>query len=245
MEASNSSDDITFVCISDTHNRADTLTLPPGDVLIHAGDFTYLGTPEEVDTFNAFLSKQNFQYKVIIAGNHELSFDEDNFENFLKNNFQPYYAQHNIDPSLFKSSEIKARLKDCIYLEDSSCEIFGYKIYGSPWVPNYHEWAFNVERGEKILKKWKKIPDNTDILITHGPPKNILDETRNGFHSGCEDLLREVMTRIKPKYHIFGHVHETYGHIVEQGINFINASTCTITYEPINKPIVFKLPRKN
>ena len=238
------SDNITFVCISDTHTKTYNLSLPSGDVLIHAGDFTSIGVPEEVDAFNEYLSKQNFQYKVVIAGNHDVSFDEENYEKSLKIRFHCHLSKMKTNPESFTSKIIKSKLKDCIYLEDSGCEVLGFKIYGSPWSPTFYDWGFNMSRGEKILEKWKKIPDNTDIVITHGPPHKILDRCYDGYHAGCEDLLKEIKTRIKPKAHIFGHIHEGYGEVIEDGIKFINASICTLSYRPSNKPIVFTLPRK-
>ncbi len=235
--------EITFVCISDTHTKTHGLSLPPGDVLIHAGDFTSTGFPDEVEAFNTYLAAQKYQYKVIIAGNHDLTFDLENYDNNLKPRFHSYAPRY-MDKKSFIAKEVKEKLKDCIYLEDSSCEIFGYKIYGSPWSPVFYDWAFNLPRGDKILEKWKKIPSDTDILITHGPPHKILDKTSNNFNAGCEDLLREIKSRIKPKYHIFGHIHEGYGVKEEEGTVYINASICTLSYRPTNKPIVFTLPIK-
>ena len=68
----------------------------------------------------------------------------------------------------------------------------GYKFYGSPWSPTFYNWGFNADRGPDILKWWKKIPTETDILITHGPPHKILDKCMNGFPAGCKDLLNEI-----------------------------------------------------
>lgn len=235
--------DLTFVCISDTHTKTDGLALPPGDVLIHAGDFTSTGLPQEVENFNKYLSLQNFQYKVIIAGNHDITFDVESYESDLKKRFHSYYSRYKKSEP-FTAEEVKKKLTGCIYLEDSGVEIEGYKIYGSPWSPTFYDWGFNLPRGKAILEKWKKIPTDTDILITHGPPYKILDKTISGSYAGCEDLLNEIKNRIKPKFHIFGHIHEGYGVHEEEGTTFINASTCTLSYRPNNKPIVFTLPRK-
>lgn len=235
--------DLTFVCISDTHTKTYGLNLPEGDVLLHAGDFSSTGLPEEVANFNEWLSKQNFKYKVVIAGNHDITFDLENYEKKLKDSFHSFFARYK-KAKIFTAEEVKNSLKNCIYLEDSSIEIEGYKIYGSPWSPIFFDWAFNLARGKEILEKWKKIPSDTDILITHGPPYKILDKTASGENVGCVDLLKEVKERIKPKYHIFGHIHEAYGIQKEGETTFINASTCTLSYRPNNKPIVFTLPRK-
>jgi len=120
-------------------------------------------------------------------------------------------------------------LKDCIYLEDSSIQIEGYNIYGSPYTPEFCNWGFNVERGELLKKRWEKIPSNTDILITHGPPLGIGDITTEGIHVGCTDLLHRV-EELEPKLHVFGHIHEAYGlyQLNNKKTIFANASTCTV-----------------
>lgn len=235
--------EITFVCISDTHTKTYGLSLPPGDVLIHAGDFSFTGLHEEIEDFNKYLAGLKFEYKVVIAGNHDLTFDLENYEPNLRERFHSY-AYKNKNKKSFTAKEVKEKLTECIYLEDSSCELFGYKIYGSPWTPTFYDWGFNLSRGKEILEKWKKIPTDTDILITHGPPYKILDKCADGFNAGCEDLLREIKERIKPKFHIFGHIHEGYGVFNEEGTTYINASICTLSYKPNNKPIVFKMPIK-
>ncbi len=146
---------VRFVCISDTHSKTENLAsvIPAGDILIHAGDFTLAGSPDCIRKFSNFLQELNdrFKYKVVIAGNHELSFDEN--------------CKH---PRQFKKSDnTKSLLNNCIYLEDSYVELFGFKIYGSPWQPWFHDWAYNLKRGDDCLKKWNMIPEDTDVLISN------------------------------------------------------------------------------
>jgi hypothetical protein len=128
------------------------------------------------------------------------------------------------------------------YLEDSGIEIAGVKFWGSPWQPEFYDWAFNLPRGQALADKWALIPDDIDVLITHGPPLGILDQVITGDHVGCADLL-EAVQLIKPKVHIFGHIHEGYGRIEQNGTVFINASVCTARYRPINPPIVVEVGR--
>ena len=128
-------------------------------------------------------------------------------------------------------------MTNCKYLQDEGCKIEGFHFWGSPWQPEFGRWAFNLPRGEKLREKWDEIPDNTDVLITHSPPYGIKDLVVTGKHEGCEELLK-VVFRIKPKLHIFGHIHEDYGKQVEQGITFVNASICNFDYESLNNPIV-------
>lgn len=139
--------------------------------------------------------------------------------------------------------DVRSELKNCIYLEDSSVEIFGYKIYGSPW-QNPHCWnAF--QREEKVLiEYWKRIPEDTDILLTHSPPKGYRDYIpRKKLSVGSQPLMEEVTERVKPIYHVFGHIHEAYGVAVEEGgTTFVNAAICDEKYKPIHLPFVFDLP---
>jgi hypothetical protein len=137
----------------------------------------------------------------------------------------------------------KSLLTNCTYLEDSSTTCLGYKIYGSPWQPTFCNWGFNLPRGQKLLDKWQLIPADTDILITHGPPLgfgDILQDCRK--RTGCYELLKEVRERVKPLYHVFGHIHEGYGVWREGGTTYVNASTCNLDYNPENRAIVFDLP---
>lgn len=241
IDSDSNNKSIKIVCISDTHTKTDNLELPKGDILIHSGDFTFGGLKKEVIKFNKFLQKQDFKYKIVIAGNHELTFDE----------------KYNSCPDNWRSKEeslsctkIKELITDCIYLENSGINIMGYNVWGSPYTPKFCNWAFMRERGSDIKQIWDLIPKNTDILITHGPPYGILDECDKLYnhgkivHAGCEELLTAVTERVKPKYHIFGHIHEQYGILSLNETTFINASICNLRYKPDNKPIVIELSRK-
>ena len=206
-----------FVAISDTHGRHHSLKLPKGDVLIHAGDITYKGKKSEVEDFLKWFSLQNYTHKIFIAGNHDF---------FMEKN---------------SSKEIQKLIpENIIYLKDAASEIDGIKIWGSPYTPWFFNWAFNERRGTMISKHWQLIPEHTDVLITHGPVFGILDTVINEQHVGCKDLLQKV-TELKPKVHICGHIHESYGSIKKGGTRFINASLLNEAYELVNKPIVFEL----
>ena len=123
-DASNSSCNLRFVCISDTHGLHEDWNLsdfPKGDVLIHAGDFTDTGDRNEVIEFNAFLSKLPYKYKIVIAGNHESSFDASFYHRQWKN--YGHEKEHDVN-------EVRSLLTNAVYLEDSSCIIQGIHIYG-------------------------------------------------------------------------------------------------------------------
>ncbi|XP_060075974.1 metallophosphoesterase MPPED2-like [Ylistrum balloti] len=236
-----------FVCISDTHSRIEYggFQVPAGDVLIHAGDFTMIGLPKDIDKFNKFLGTLPHKVKIVIAGNHDLTFDKDMVEKsreqlttmfgVTEENFEAYMTKN-------KLSEVKELLTECVYLEDESVNIHGIKIYGSPWQPVFGGWGFNLPRGQLLLDKWNMIPDDTDILITHGPPVGHGDYSFDGHRAGCVELLSTIQHRVRPKYHIFGHIHEGYGVTTDGFTNYINASTCTLKYKPINAAIIFDFP---
>ena len=214
-----------LVLISDTHTMHEDLILPQGDILIHSGDFSGRGKPHEVEEFFGWLERQskNFKHIVFIAGNHELSFD--------------YKSTWVVDA-------IKSLPTNVHYLEDSEIIIDDIKFYGSPWQPEFFDWAFNLPRGKKLEEKWEMIPNDTDVLITHGPPMYILDYTlRNMINVGCLALYNKVI-QIKPKLHVFGHIHEGYGIKEQDGTMFVNASSATARYELINKPIEIKYDKE-
>ena len=206
-----------FVAISDTHCRHNNLKLPKGDVLLHGGDICYKGNKEEVVDFLRWFDKQEYAYKIFIAGNHD------------------FYLEKT------KPAEIKKLIPESIiYLNDSGIVIEGINIWGSPVTPWFYNWAFNRHRGEEILKHWDLIPANTNLLMTHGPVLGIHDMVINGEHVGCRDLLEKVKT-IKPKFHVCGHIHEGAGVEQKSGTKFINACVLNESYELVNKPIVFEL----
>jgi Icc-related predicted phosphoesterase len=135
---------------------------------------------------------------------------------------------------------------DFHYLQDSEVEVEGLKVYGSPWTPWFHDWAFNAQRGEDIKGLWDNIPGDTDILVTHGPPLGHGDRVLYppGQRVGCEDLLNRVK-EIKPRLHVFGHIHEDSGkwdrYWDKKGTSlttFVNASSCDLSYKADNPPIV-------
>ena len=196
-----------LVIISDTHGQHDSLTLPEGDMLLHCGDFSTRGSLNEFISFFGWFKNQPFKHKVFIAGNHDGSLELD----------------RNFALSLIKDTHV-------VYLENSLVELEGLKIYGSPVTPLYGNWAFMKNRGKDIRRYWQFIPQDLDILITHGPPYGILDFTARGVHAGCEDL-EDIVGRVKPKLHLFGHIHEQAGQEVKGETTFINASVLDHRYQ--------------
>lgn len=118
--------------------------------------------------------------------------------------------------------------------------IDGVTFWGSPWQPEFCDWAFNLPCGEPLAAKWRLIPTGTDVVITHGPVYGHGDYTSMGMRCGCKDLLHELQERVRPQYQVCGHIHEGYGVSTDgKGTAYLNASTCTHGYNPTNPPLVF------
>ena len=212
-----------IVCISDTHNKLSRVDIPDGDILVHTGDATYNGNIREVSKFNNDLGKLKHPIKIFVPGNHDILFQQ----------------QESIARSIMTNANV---------LIDEFMAVNGIKIYGSPWQPWFYDWAFNFKEDDdsQAINTWSMIPDNIDILLTHGPPFGIRDTAHRllslGEDSrvGCPHLLRRVK-EVRPKFHIFGHIHEDYGISFHDNIHFINASSCSLEYSIANKPIVIEL----
>jgi Icc-related predicted phosphoesterase len=189
-----------IVCIADLHvtkHQSMPKNLPDGDVLVIAGDICGKGLLSEVERFDEWLYRLEFEHKIVIAGNH--------------------------DHALAKADKPHDLIKNGIYLQDSGVVINGRTFWGSPWQPRYFDGAFDLARGCDLEEVWKKIPGGTDVLITHTPPFGILDQTRKGKHIGCKKLVCAVL-RINPIAHIFGHVHECAGVLQKDHTVFVNSS---------------------
>jgi Icc-related predicted phosphoesterase len=208
-----------IVCISDTHALHNEMehSIPEGDILIHAGDCTNVGDLPDLIDFKRFLNKQPHKYKVVISGNHDWC-----FSNFA------WAGNIIIDQNTF-------------YLRDCFIEIEGLKIYGSPYTPNFYNWAFMEDDKTELKRRWSFIPNDTDVLVTHGPPFYILDRTEDLDRAGSQTLEERLQDLKNLKLHVFGHIHEAYGVKTINKTTFVNASICTRKYKPKNKPIVIDL----
>jgi Icc-related predicted phosphoesterase len=186
--------------LSDTHALHGQLAIPAGDIFIFAGDMTHCRTARDVEDFNRFLGRLPHEHKIVVGGNH--------------------------DHRLARNPErAKSLLSEGIYLQDEQVVVSGLKIYGAPWQPIFNDRAcdaFALPRGKTLRKKWDMIPPDLDILVTHTPPAGILDQDGPVCH-GCSDLTAAVF-RLKPRYHIFGHVHSNHGMLKSNGTRFINCN---------------------
>ena len=199
-----------IVAMSDSHGKHHELDVPEGDVFIHAGDATNIGRLHELENFSAFINALPHPHKIIVAGNHDPCYEKYNFNDFFH---------------------------DAHFLVDECVVIDNVKFYGSPWTPAH--WAYHCEK-ECLYQKWQNIPPGIDVLVTHLPPCGILDFDVNAqMHQGCADLVAHVQ-KVKPKYHIFGHVH-TNGTMQRGDTTFVNASVCGSGYRLQYSPYVFYL----
>lgn len=208
---------IKIVAFSDPHQRYAMVKVPDGDIVICSGDISMTGNIQAVTAFCHWYGELPHKHKILIAGNHDWLFEN--------------------DPALGRQI---CKDNGIIYLEDSGVEIEGIKFWGSPVTPWFNDWAFNraitdmeaTYRNIRPIKPyWDMIPDDTDVLITHGPPYDILDEllavdgTPKGIFVGCPELLAAVK-RVKPQCHFFGHIHCGYGEKHIDGTSFYN--TCVL-----------------
>jgi Icc-related predicted phosphoesterase len=226
-----------ILLFSDTHGKELELILPSVevDIAIFAGDAgTYKNPHQNIQSVLNFIdwyaSVPNIKHKIWIGGNHCTS----------------------IEAGLVDAKTL-SKEKSLIYLEDETIEIDGLKIFGSPWSPWFHSWAFNAQRGEEINKHWQLIESNTDIIITHGPPAScdFLDRCMDGQKVGCSDLTKKIV-EIKPSLVVCGHIHEGYGYTkkeimsedgesIEKIVTIVNASVLNHRYEMTNKPVIVEL----
>lgn len=227
--------------IADTHNKHQQLDLPGGDLLVVAGDFCSQGEFIEVHDFASWLDQQPYDHKVVIAGNHEVCMGRG-----ASNRYRA----------------IEAITDTAVYLEDSQTTVEGLVLHGVPWTNRFGSWAFMKDEDE-LSVHWNDIPSDTDILITHGPPRGVLDEcpdrtprhdhrgwqgpmkpvapsadrTKNVGSTGLLERLREV----QPDYHVFGHIHESYGRATVGSTTCLNASVVNGQYEIQNDPVTVNI----
>jgi Icc-related predicted phosphoesterase len=205
--------------ISDTHGLHGKLIVPKVDMVIFAGDAGTYKNPyqnkQSILNFIEWFESLSIRYKIWIAGNHCTS----------------------IETGLVNPKEL---CSTSIYLEHEPAEIGGLKIYGSPWTPHFYDWAFNASNSE-LLSLWNDIPENLNLLITHGPCKGILDKVSfDGYRAG-DAALRDRIITTKPKYHICGHIHENFGTYQGKNTTFINCAVVNDEYKLINNGHIFEL----
>lgn len=224
------------MCLSDTHGLQDRMVhaIPEGDVLLHAGDFSNVGSVSDLTKFNEWMGELPHKHKIVVFGNHEVSLDPDK-------------AVHPSDPQIFESF-----LSNVTILNQSEIIIDGIKIWGEPRQPEFNGWAFNVPRQEMHIRCWSKVPEDVHILLTHGPPSMYGDFVHEVNHHGREykrrcgcvhqkHLIEQSLPNLKAV--VCGHIHDGYGVYKIQGKDayVYNCAICDEDYRPLNKPLVFDL----
>ena len=215
-----------IVALSDTHGFHKKLTVPDGDLLICAGDFSMKAQQKHVVDFAQWFKGQPHKHKIIVPGNHDMYCET--AHGWTRQEFFP-----------------------AIYLNHEECYVGGYKVFGSPYSSSIYEpspWAFDYDpKGLLSEHLWKQIPENLDILITHGPPKGICDRVAmpkmgEDPHVGDVNLLYYVKQRL-PRIHIVGHIHEGYGQYISDcwTTRFYNVCVCDVHYKPVNPVTVIDL----
>jgi len=216
-------DPLVIVCISDTHGEHERVALPAGDVLVHAGDVTAHGTERDWRRFLDWFGSRDFAHRLFVAGNHD-TFPERAPE---------------------RAAEL-AREAGATWLNDSGHRIDGVRFWGSPITPRFLDWSFMREPGPDIERHWALIPDDTDVLITHGPPVDVLDEVERPDgtreRTGCPSLAARI-EQVHPALHVFGHIHEGRGRLERGGTTYLNVSTMDSGYRIAHSPVVVEHPR--
>jgi Icc-related predicted phosphoesterase len=203
--------------ISDTHNTHEQLGILHGDVLIHCGDLfnQFSADEEEIEKIDDWFERQEFELILCIGGNHDFRLQK-----------------------LFEQTS--SPFRHAKYLQDSACSFRGIRFYGSPWVPNLPGQAYDLS-SQELQEKWRQIPDDTDVLITHTPPMGILDlPSRTNISCGCSHLAARVF-EVAPILHCFGHAHASSGQTTSNGISFMNASMVNSQYELTRTPYYFSI----
>jgi Icc-related predicted phosphoesterase len=220
-----------LIFISDTHNVPLQHPIPDGDILIHSGDATSRGSSKEIKIFAEWLNTLPHKHKIFVPGNHDLEFEERLYDFTDPLNVNGLVQRVN--------QQTKLLLSNVHVLCEDALEIDGIKFYGCSWQPEFCDWGFNLpRRSAKLKAAWAKIPQDTHVLITHTPPMGILDRTLySREHVGCVDLASRL-EELNVLIHAFGHIHESYGTLLSNNTVHINASTCNVRYEAVNKPVI-------
>ena len=222
-----------FLVISDTHNfefedgetsKFSQKSLPKTDVVLHCGDLTQCGGLSAYKNILNMLRSIDAELKLVIAGNHDLSLDGEHWQTHLDEHDDPDGHSHAIE---IWTGELAAEAGVTYLVEGTYSFTLSsgakFRLYASPYTPQFCDWAFPYETYEDRFNRPSQVPEGVtsiakhpipdfpgvDIIMTHGPPRGILDECPQG-HKGCDNILRAVR-RVKPLMHCFGHIHEGYG----------------------------------
>ena len=205
-----------LVLFGDTHELHREVEVPAGDILICVGDFTMFSKNlSAIEDFNEWLGELPHRHKLVVPGNHEF---------FLESN-----------------PERRSLLDNANVLIDESVEIEGLNIHGSPMTPLYGA-AFGKSSQTDRERHWSKVPNNTHVLITHGPPFGILDLSPDQTERmGDPELRNRVRALASLKLHAFGHVHGANGAVDQDGVTFANVALMGQLGDLVHGPTVLRM----
>ncbi len=208
--------------LSDTHDRHRGLVIPAGlDWLIHCGDFTMNGRIPATMDFLTWFGEQEAPVKLSVPGNHDFCVQE--------------------NPGMLVEAAWERGIRMLLH---EAAVVDGVRVFGSPWQPWFHDWAFNVRNDMDRKRLWSQIPEDTQILLTHSPPAGILDACSDGRRVGCVPMRERVQALPQLALHAFGHIHESAGqeHIqMTSHVQFVNAASLDLSYRFLSGPIVIDL----
>lgn len=227
-------------CISDLHGNYPQLE--GADLLIVAGDLFGDDSYDEVDYFQRWIAVQKYKKKIVIAGNHDNQVSRN--PNWLKSSDIDYLCDSGTEFEYEEEDPIDPGPVSLDVLVTTKKKV---KIWGSPWTKRFKGMnpncmAFTVDTDEELAEKWALIPNDIDILVTHCPPNGILDGLYPDTFCGSVSLRNKVLCKIKPKLHIFGHIHEWGGKQIDlTSTIFVNASHLNALGDPVNAPVRIEL----
>jgi Icc-related predicted phosphoesterase len=203
---------VRITIVSDTHNLHDRVDLPAGDVLIHCGDMfdLFQETSGDIERMDEWFGTLDFDLILCTGGNHDVALEE-------------------------RARNARRPFRNAVYLADEVYDFRGIRFFGSPWTPELRTHAF-YGAPDVLEKAWAAIPSDTDVLITHTPPADILDRSRTGWGLGCP-LLSKQLERVKPRIHCFGHVHASRGQLRQTGTLYVNASSVNSALDDVYPPM--------
>lgn len=208
---------IKVVMISDTHGSHHELQMPEGDLLIHTGDYSSMGSWRELQGLNEWFGTLGYKDIICIDGNHD------------------QYS------SSLPREEVQALFTNAHYLRDSEITVQGLRVYGTPWTNRFGDWSF-MESEPELKKRFAGIPEGFDILMSHGPAYGILDKNVSGNHCGSTALLERIKVT-KPRYHVHGHIHESRG-LKEGETVSLNVASLDEWYDIRGEPVVIEIETK-
>lgn len=213
---------VSVAVVSDTHQwSGEVIKVPSADIFVHCGDMSMRGTGPEIDRAIKWIASLPHKHKIIVPGNHDFLFEQNPGEIV----------------SMIEGTGI-------VVLMDAGTTVSGLRVWGSPKTKTRsRRWAFDFRDEDSWA--FSGVPYGLDLLVTHSPPAGIMDNAASPNDDGTpvgSTRLLEVVKKARPRYHLFGHIHEGYGLLVTEDTVFVNASLCDENYALVNLPRLLNIP---